>query len=414
MKNWILILLPAVLIGFSGCEKTGLIGHDEDTEYTCSMHPQIRQKKPGDCPICGMKLVPVLKQQATATTADSAAVATEVRLMPSQNSVASVQLQTVARVVLVRPVQLFGEIKYVNDNHIDLTSFYPGRVERVLIPYNTNEVAAGTALMELYSEEAISDQEKYLQALRDRYLTTFYERDVVSAQIETVRARLFKAGFTEEDLRNLVRKREVKRSIIIRATHGGSIVGVIPHSGERIAQETVMFHITPLDRVWFAARVFEQDLAALQLGQDVEVSTKARPEVTYHGKLVFIDRVIDPQTRTLLARFEIENPKKELLPEMSAIGKLLVRAAEPVLAIPASALIDTGKREVVYVLQAPGQYEQREVIVGTRGEVAGTTPGSYVEIRQGIAEGEQVVVSGAFLIDAEAQLRGSGEETRQK
>jgi Cu(I)/Ag(I) efflux system membrane fusion protein len=169
----------------------------------------------------------------------------------------------------------------------------------------------------------------------------------------------------------------------------------------------VLFHITPLERVWFAARVFEQDLGALKLGQSIEVSSKANPQKYYPGKLVFIDRVVDPATRTILARFEVDNPNRELLPEMSATGSVAVGAGEPVLTIPESALIDTGKRKLVYVKTGEATYEQREVNVGHRGGSAQENTGSLVEIISGIKEGEPVVIAGTFLIDAEAQLRNS-------
>jgi Cu(I)/Ag(I) efflux system membrane fusion protein len=379
------------------------------------MHPQIRRDKPGDCPICGMKLTPLRSASSENSHEDHAAHTTaeapaSVQLMEAQNKLGNLQTETVTPKILTREIGLSGDIEYISDNHLDLTTFYPGRVERVLIPYNTTEVDAGTPLLELYSEEAITDQEKYLQALRERYLTTFQERKIVQAQIETIRARLTTAGFTQSDLDNLLNKGEVKRTVIIRARHGGSLVGKIPHTGERLNQEMVLFHIAPLEKVWFVAKVFEQDLSTLKLGQPVEVQTKANPGKTYPGTLVFVDRTVDATTRTILARFEVNNHRRELLPNLSATGTVRITSAGPVLVVPESAVIDTGKRQLVYVKTSPTGYEPRDVTVGTRGQVEGLSGKTFVEITSGLKNEEPIVTSGTYLLDAEAQLRGTTHE----
>lgn len=383
---------------------------EKATIYTCSMHPQIRQDKPGNCPICGMTLTPAPETPEAVKSSEGTTENSVVQLMPAQNSVGSIRTELAVEKIISRPLQIFGEIKYISDNHLDLTSFYPGRVEHVHISYNTNEVRKGAPLLELYSEEAIADQEKYLQALRDRYLTTFYERKIATAQIETIRTRLLKAGLTEQDLEDLVKKGKVKRLITVRAANSGSIVGTIPHIGERLTQDAVLFHIAPLEKVWFAARVFEQDLSTLKVGQSAEIRSKANPSTVYPGKLVFIDRILDPLTRTLLARFEVENPKRELLPEMSATATVEITQGQgkAVLVVPESAVIDTGKRKIVYVKKGDTSYEQREVTVEGNGSSVGDKGQNLIEIKSGIQAGDAVVTSGAFLIDAEAQFRGVG------
>ncbi len=420
MQNILITILLSIIL-LAGCSRSDE-KHENDQEsngsgkkpetpvvpkkeiWTCSMHPQIRQDKPGDCPICGMTLVPakenvnqVSQNQDPASTAKAT-----VSLMPSQESVASIKTIPVKSGPYTREIQFFGDIKYVQDNHLDLTSFYPGRVEKVLISYNTTSVSKGQPLLEIYSEDVINEQEKYLEALRQRYLTTFYERKIVTAKIQTIKEKLLKGGLTEEDLESLVKENKVKKTIIIKAAQAGSIVGQIPHVGERITQESVIFHIAPLGKVWFAARVFEADMTSLKPGQKASIETKARPGKTYEGKLVFIDRILDPTNRTVLARFEIDNPKQELLPEMSATGKIQSGDSKTYILIPSSAVIDTGLRKLVYVKTGDSSYDQREV------KVSETTSGQSetMAISSGLSNGEEVVTSGAFLLDAEAELRG--------
>ena len=388
-------------IFFTGCiqEKSAIQNPPSKIEYTCAMHPQIRRAAPGLCPICGMALVPLQSLPPAAAASSGAAT---VRLLPAQDAMASVQLVAAAPQALHKKIQIFGEMEYILNQHRDFSWFYPGRVERLFLHYNTSEVKEGAPLLEIYASEAITDQENYLKAVRDRYLTTFYERRVAEAQVETMKARLLQAGFSEEDIQNLVEKKTVRRTLTLRAPRAGTIVGPMPHVGEQITPENVLFHIVDLDRMWFVGKVFEQDLAALQYGQTLEIETKAFPGKKFVGKLVFIDRTLDAKTRTIMARFEVENFRHELLPNLSGVGTLDVSLGEAAVVVPAAAVIDTGKRKIVYVETTPQTYEQREVTVG-RSEA------ERVEILSGVAAGEKVVASGAFLIDAEAQLKSQSE-----
>ncbi len=208
--------MMALMLGISACGS-----HTEDEKrpsvyYTCSMHPQIHEKKPGKCPLCGMALVPVESAASHVSAAPKSKEyictmcpevksdkqgdcpvcgmklvlkeegkeehgheshaktgAATVQLMPAQNNVASIAVEKAIREPIRRNIRFFGEIAYIQDSHKDFTWFYGGRVERVLVDYNTSEVKVGTPLIELYSEEAIADQERYLQALRAPGVWTF-------------------------------------------------------------------------------------------------------------------------------------------------------------------------------------------------------------------------------------------------
>lgn len=395
MKRRIFLGIMAGAI-LAGC---GPEGKKDERIYTCSMHPQVRHKGPGRCPYCGMELTPVAAAQGPAGEAAKAAVPV-VQLMPAQESVASVQTTEAGPFDMVRKVAIFGEIAYILDQHQDFSWFYPGRVERLLIPYNTTRVREGQPLLEIYSQDAIADQEAYLKAVRDRYLTTFYERKVAEAQVEAMRARLRQAGFSGQDLDDLIGKKAIKQTLVLRSPHTGTIVGPMPHVGERISPDSVLFHIVNLDQVWFVGRVYEQDLGLLKMGQTVEIETKAYPGRKFSGNLVFVDREVDPETRTIMARFEVQNPKGELLPKLSGTGNLVVDLGRVPVTVPLSALIDTGKRKVVYVETAPRTYEQREVRAGREMD-------DRLEILDGVKAGEKVVSGGAFLMDAEAQLKNA-------
>jgi Cu(I)/Ag(I) efflux system membrane fusion protein len=349
-----------------------------------------------------MTLVPVRENDSTDSEKEKTEKSSqEIHLGTGEIQNAGVRLSTVQKKVMTDDLRVFGSIAYVADNHMDLTSFYAGRIERVLIPYNTTEVKKGTPLLEIYSEEAIQDQERYLEMLRSRYLSTFYERRLVTSQIETVRTKLLKAGLTEDDLVQLEKKGKVKSLITVHAMNSGTIVGALPHTGERVTLESVVFHITPLQKVWFVGQVFEKDLDAVHLGGKAKVESPSKPGKVFEGRVVFMDQILQSETRTRMIRIEVENPQRDLLPQMSATASLQ-KAGREVISVPAASVIETGTRAIAYVEKSDGVFEPREVKILEKGKSG--DEGSWVAV-EGLIEGERVVSEGSFLLDAEAQIR---------
>lgn len=418
------LLATALLSSCSPPSSTKDTGGEKETKakviWTCSMHPQIHENHPGSCPICGMALVPQHSQaEADApaakplTVADQTSPATMnplseavIHLDDARSSVASIQTSSVEHRAVQRTIELFGEIAYIPDRHVDFTWYYSGRVEKVLIDYNTTEVQSGQPILQVYSEAAVEDQRTYLQLLRERWQSTFYQRKLYETQLASIAERLFRVGMTADEFKDLERKGRVQYEFIIRAPRSGSIMGNLPGVGERFTSDKVLFHIAPLDEVWFVADVYEQDLGVLKLGQQISIKCPAHPNELFKGKLVYIDRQVDPQKRTVKARFLVSNPRRMLLPQLSATGILQMGTPTSLLAIPASAVIDTGKRQLVYVESAPHTYELRPVTIGPEGEIPSEGSTRWVPVLKGLEAGEKVVSSGAFLIDAEAQMQG--------
>ena len=443
-----IVILP--LLGL-GCSPSPKPKEDSETPaskeakqvqiWTCSMHPQIRQDHPGNCPICGMALVPLHSHDdagitnavesspqtpSNAMSAPDSSAAAPAQMNPlseavihlddARSSVASIQTSSVESRAVQRKIELFGEIAYINDLHTDYTWYYGGRVQKVLIDYNTTEVSAGQPVMLVYSDEAITDQRAYLETLRQRWLATFYERRNFDSQLTSIRERLSRIGLKSEDFQALEKNGRIQSEFVIRAPRSGRILGGFPHAGERFTPDKVLSHLVPLDEVWFVADVYEQDLGLLKLGQHISIKCPAHPDGNFTGKLVYIDREVDPQKRTIKARFLVSNPKRLLLPQLSATGVLQMGVPTSLLAIPASAVIDTGKRQLVYVESAPHTYELRPVTIGSEGEIPSEGSTRWVPVLKGLQSGEKVVSSGAFLIDAEAQMQGlpasnAGKET---
>jgi len=233
-----------------------------------------------------------------------------------------------------------------------------------------------------------------------------YEHKNMNARLNAMKDRLSRIGMTAGDFQALELRGKIRDTFTINAPEKGILLGPLPHVGERFTMDTVLFRLVPLDEVWFVADVFEGDISLLKLGQEISIRCRTYPDQLFKGKLVFIGKEVDPQKRTVKARFLVPNPDGTLLPQLSASGTLGIADQKPQLAVPASAVINTGSRQLVYVETSPGTFALRAVKVGLEGEVGEDGSSRWVPIIEGLNAGEKVVSSGSFLIDAEAQLRG--------
>jgi membrane fusion protein, copper/silver efflux system len=362
--------------------------------YTCPMHPQIHAPQMGPCPLCGMDLVPVYEKPNAKVDKD------EVHLTEAEIRQAGVRTEHAQRRQLSKDLLIFGTLGYDLNRHRDVVTLVEGRVEKQLIDFNKTEVKKGEPLLILYSEEALRLQEEYLKALRERWLSTFYERELLTSMIEVSRARLTRIGFTQSDLEKLEKEQKARAEIVIRSPISGSVVGNMVHIGEFAKTDQALYHIVPLDQLWFNGQVFEPDLGLLEIGQTITVTTKSFPGEKFTGKLTFIGRSLDPTNRTIPVRFTIPNSHGRLLPNLSASGQVSIPLGV-VLSVPNSAVMDLGTRHVVYTQRAAGVYQSRNVRIGHVTQ-------HYTQITEGLQEHDPIVTAGAFLIDAQSQLRSAG------
>jgi Cu(I)/Ag(I) efflux system membrane fusion protein len=412
----ILSMVAIVLMGIIvGCQKksSNVISHGEPLVekkpaveqgvdyYTCSMHPQIKADKPGKCPICGMNLIPVMKTGSS--NLKSVIPGNEVHLSPEGIQQAGIRTEAVAMRKLTKELLIYGTLNYNLNLHRDIVTLVEGRIERQFIDFNQTEVKKGDSLVALYSQEAIRLQEEYLKILRERWLSTFYERDLLDSAVQLAGERLSRIGFSSGDLEMLRENKKVRPEVVIRAPISGSIVGNMVHIGELAKIDMPLYHIVPLDELWFNAQVFEPDLGLLKLGQKARISTKSFPGEVFVGVLTYIGRALDPINRTIPVRFEVPNKDRRLLPNLSASGNLEIPLPEESLSVPNSSVLDLGTRHVVYLKKENGVYASRNVRIGhiTR---------HYTQILEGLEAGDEIVTSGAFLIDAQAQLRGGSSD----
>jgi len=380
----------------------------EDTQarvWTCAMHPQVRQPKPGKCPICFMNLIPASDSGGDESSFGPA----QIMLSPAARELAEVEVAPVIRKSISREVRMQGVVGYDETRLTHITAWIAGRLDRLYVDYTGAAVRKGAPLAELFSPELYSAQEELLQSVKGERLFEKSSIESISSTArlttEAAREKLRLWGLSDSQIQEVIDRGTPSTHITIQARIGGTVVSKDAVQGMYVKTGTRLYTIADLRRIWVLLEAYESDLPWLGVGQQVSFTTESRPGETLRARIAFIDPVIDPGTRTAQVRLEVENPRGNLKPEM------LVRAVvqsdrmagdgtgAPLL-IPASAALVTGRRAVVYV-ELPGGdgiYEGREVALGPRA-------GDYYLVTGGIAEGEMVVVNGAFKIDSEVQLR---------
>ena len=407
------VIVAAFIIGFlirgGDTGSTGDVAqtmqhtHEKESQaqwWTCSMHPQIKLPEPGQCPICFMDLIPL-------ETGDSDEGPRELKMSATAVKLAEISTQTVRRSVAQAKVRLSGKVEYDETRLGKITAWVPGRLERLYVDYTGVTVNKGDALVELYSPSLYAAQEELLQALKNtQNVRQGLARESALITLEAAREKLKLLGLTSEQIQEIESRGTSIDQVKIYSPMSGVVVHKNAIEGMYVSRGTKIYEIADLSRVWIVLDAYESDLPWLKLGQNVEFTVEALPGQVFTGQIVFIDPVLDDKTRTIKVRLNLDNSKGLLKPGMfvratvySNIEKAPGGKKQPLL-IPASAVLRTGKRAVVYV-KVPGTeeptFEGREVELGAR---AGD---DYIVI-SGLQEGEEVVVKGNFKIDSAMQI----------
>jgi Cu(I)/Ag(I) efflux system membrane fusion protein len=390
-------------------------GHDHETMdegsgeaqvWTCSMHPQVRQDGPGDCPLCGMDLIPLQTGNSTdpavLTMTEAAVAMARVRTVVVGNAKMNMGEDAGAGEVGGATIKLTGRLAPDERTAAVEVSEFGGRVERLFVSFAGEQVRAGQRIATVYSPDLVFAQEELLQAKKFA--------DVNPELVAAARAKLRNLKVTDGQIAALESSGEVLRNFPVFADRSGTILATKAEVGEYVKAGGALYTYTNLSKLWALFDAYEQDLARISVGDKVSFSVASRPGETYNARVTFIDPAIDPKTRTAAVRVEVSNRDGRLKPEMFVEGAVKVEGrrgvkggqqSEPTeLVVPRSAVLWTGERSVAYVelpdMEVP-TYEFREITVGER-------VGKGYRITSGLAAGDRVVVDGAFQIDASAQL----------
>ncbi len=317
------------------------------------------------------------------------------RVARQRARLAYVETSEAVRRDLTFDLRLLGTVSYDETRKAEVAAWFPGRIEKLYVNFVGDYVAKGKPLLKLFSPELGIAQDEYLSALK-RAGEGDEPGDIRLRMLESSRRRLELFGMMPAQIEKLEERGRAEDTLVLYAPSSGIVVERNAFEGRYFNTGDVLFHIADLSAVWFLADVYDRDFAFVHPGQDVEFTIKAYPGESFHGKVAFIDPVVNPATRTVRLRLEVDNPDGRLKPGMDGTAVLTYDSAGT-LSIPRSAPLLTGRRAVVYVEKSPLVYNLREVVLGP-------LSGDYYPVVSGLEEGETVAARGNFKPDPAIQI----------
>ena len=413
-------------------------GHG-DGLFSCPMHPEILEEGPGSCPICGMDLVPTESETGQAEgdreilfysnpldpsissevprkdemgmdyvpvyaeEAESVAIqGAGVTIDPAIQQNMNVVTQRVQRRDIAHEIRTVGYLNYDQERMVSVTTKYPGFIEKTYVNYIGQPIQKGQPLFEIYSPELVQTEQELLAAVRYvRNLSAAPEdaRGRAEALLEAARQRLLYWDVSVEQIRQLEETGEVFRTLQVAAPASGVIMQRMPGlEGMATKPGMELLHIADLSNLWLTVEVFDEQLPWLDTGSSATVTLSYFPGITYRGRVRYIEPEVSEKTRTIQLTLDVPNRDRRLRVGMYATVVFEPVAAIDVITVPVESIIRTGKRDVVVVALGGGRFAPREVVLGPRG-------GRFIQVLEGLSDGDEVVTSAQFLIDSESNLR---------
>lgn len=428
-------------------------------DWTCSMHPQVRMRAPGRCPICGMDLIPVAELAA--------------RQAKNQGQ-AKIDTEAVIPREVFKEIRTVGRLDY-NESRVEyITARMDGRADKLYVDFTGVDVKRGDHLVDLYSPALVVVQEELLLALEslqrlgqnpDPVLADFPRRNIAAT-----REKLRLLGILPEQIAEIERTRKVQTHVTIHAPLGGTVIEKGVRAGQYVKEGDMLYRIAELDPIWLYLEIFESDIAWVRYGQRVDVVVEAFPGVAFPGIVTFIDPFLNEASRTVKVRVNLKNPERRLKPGMYATAGVRIRlladgSAAPTglegkytcpmhpevvrdqggecpickmvlvqipsnppfsyltggafdapskatggdpLVIRTTAVLDTGTRRIAYHLRSDGAFDLVELQTGPRAYALDEKGRkvSYYVVREGLKSGDRVAVQSGFLIDSQRQIEG--------
>ncbi len=386
------LLLGWLLFGGSSNESAEH-NHTKTTEtsqmWTCSMHPQIMQPESGDCPICGMDLIP-------AESGSDGLLADQFKLTENAIALANIQTTIVGKGNIDgNTIKLSGKIAENEEANVVQVSYFSGRIERLNINFTGEEVRKGQLLATIYSPE--------LYAAQQELITAASLKESQPALYKAIRNKLKLWKLSENQINQIEETQKVKENFPVYATVSGTVTEKLVEQGDYIKQGQPLLKIANLNTVWANFDVYENQIDLFKKGQEVLVTTNANANKEFRGKVDFIEPILNTKTRTVTLRVVLNNKNDVFKPGMFVTANIerVSSSNDEVLTIPASAVLWTGERSVVYLKTNPDQtvFEMREVVLGNQ-------IGNEYEVLEGLFVGNEIVTNGTFTVDAAAQLQG--------
>jgi Cu(I)/Ag(I) efflux system membrane fusion protein len=368
----------------------------QDPTYICPMHPQIMQHEPGNCPICGMNLVP---RESSAPAGDNPQVFLEATVIQNMG----VRTAKVLRKVLDKQIRTQGLVTPDVDRLLSIHPRAGGWVERLYLLTEGDRVERKDELLDFHSPWINQVQLDFITALEEYDQTSFEpsRKTELVAKVDSLRNSLRLLNVMDMDIMRIENSRKVQNTIELMAPQGGVITRLNVSEGTYIEPYESMLTIVDLSKVWVMVDIYEHQAPWIRKGNIVKITAPAIPARSWNGVVDYIYPQVDPKTRTLRARITLDNPDEALLLNMFVQVEITANSTKQrVLTVPREAVILTGERETVIKSLGKGHFQPVDVKTGRRGE-------GSVEILSGLKQGDEIVVSGQFLIDSESSLQAS-------
>jgi RND family efflux transporter MFP subunit len=414
--------------------------------FTCSMHPQVMEPKPGFCPICKMKLTPIRRETAQAGAGTPGGAASGPRrilywwdpmmsppyvsdkpgkspmgmdLIPVySDEVSSGPTITIDPVVtqnmglrvaqvtqgpLATPIRTVGYFRVAEPNLYDVTLRVGGYIEHLAANTEGMFVKRGDPLFDLYSPDILVAEEELLAAGRSLDAlpagASDASRSSAQAMVENARAKLELWSISADEIDSVLKSGKAGRTVTFRSPATGFVVEKMAIQGASVMPGERLFRIADQSTLWLDAQVYENQISLVKPGERAVAVAEGMQQKPFEGRVIFINPQVDSQTRTVAARLEFPNPGFLVKPGMYATVDIEVEAIPDAIQVPREAVIDTGTRQIAFVSAGEGRFDPREVHMGAE------TPDGMVQILSGLAPGETVVTSGQFLLDTESRTR---------
>ena len=374
-------------------------GESADQMWTCSMHPQIMQPEAGDCPICGMDLIP-------AEAGAEGLAANEIKMTENAMALANIQTTIVGNAETSDDdgmISLSGKIAANEENNTVQSSYFKGRIERLNVNYEGQQVNRGQLLATIYAPDLVAAQQELITAASLKASQP--------ALYKAVRNKLKNWKLSDTQINAIEESGTVRENFPIYATVSGTVSEVMAAQGDYVNQGEPIVKLSNLNSVWAEFDAYENQIAQFNVGQKINITTNAYPNKEFEGTISFIDPILNNTTRTVTVRATLQNRDDLFKPGMFVTGKVkgATQTMENTLSVPASAVLWTGERSLVYVKTNPNEpvFEMHEVTLGNRS-------GETYQVSAGLNNGDEIVTNGTFTVDAAAQLQGKKSMMNQQ